>query len=145
MKILKVYDKVNRNVFYKDTSSGQIIIKDFISDISHSLLVINTKIFKSKNEKVSYLSYVLFENNMPVQTLDLTRKYLVYQEIDSEGNLKHSERLHLKDSKSFLIKDRVYDEDKKFIEIENHKGNKTIKFPVKENLIQTLINNNYGR
>lgn len=145
MKILKVYDKINRNVLHTDQKSGSIIIREFPSKNEYALLMINTKIFKSKNDKVSYLSYAFFVNDIAIQTLDLTKKYLVYQENDLKGNLKHFERLHIKDSKSFLIKDRIYDENEKFIEIENHKGKKTAKFQVKENFIQTLINNNHGR
>jgi len=140
MKILKIYDKINRNVFHHDINTGNITIREFCDNNKICTLFINTKLFKSKNEKMAYFSYVEAENNVVTKTLDITRKYILFRLMNQDGLLIHSERTHLKDSKSFLLIDRIYDDIGDFIEIENHHGNKTMKFTVKKEIINQLLN-----
>jgi hypothetical protein len=139
MKILKVYDKVNRNTVHHELSSGTLILKEYLNN-SVINIIINTKIFKLKDDKRCYFSYVYSTSGITVQSLDITGKYIVYKEFNNKGLEIHSERIHLKDNKSFLISDKIYDETDESIEIENHKGNRTVKFKVKNEIINQLIN-----
>lgn len=138
MKIIKVYDKLNRNVFHSDESTGNITIREYADNDNYFQLIINTKIFKLKNTKVSYLSFVLFENGLMSEAMDVTNKFIIYQK-NSNGRLMFYERLHLKDIKSFLRINRKYDIDGEFIEIENHKGSKTIKFKIKDEILTNFL------
>jgi hypothetical protein len=139
MKILKVYDKINRNLVHYEPLTGNLIIKEYL-DENIINTIINTKIFKLKDDRRSYYSYMLTSNGITIESIDITRKYLVYKKFNNEGLIIHSERIHLKDNKSFLISDMIYDEEKECIEIENHKGNKTIKFKIKNEIINKLLN-----
>lgn len=139
MKILKVYDKTNRNIFQKDPKSGNIIIRVFIKKNIFFTLIINTKIFALKNDKIAYFSYVKTENDLTVKTLDLTRKYLVFTKKNKKGLLTHSTRLKINDLKSKITIDRIYDEFEEFLELENYKGKKTVKFKLKKELITNLL------
>ena len=134
MKILKVYDKINRNTVQYNPSAGYLIVNEYAGE-NVARTIISTKLFKLKDEKRCYFSYMSFNSGVPVESLDITAKYLVYKKFNDKGLEVHSERIHLKDNKSFLISDKIYDEKNEFIEIENHKGNRTIKFKVKEEIL----------
>lgn len=139
MKILKVYDKINRSVFHSDTTTGNIFIKEYLSDNSYIYIVLNTKIFNSKNENLSYLSCMYYENNIAIESLELTSKYLIYKKNNKKGKVEFWERTHIKDNKSFLRVDRIYDEKDDFIESENHKGSRQLKYTIKPNIIEQLL------
>jgi len=137
MKVLKIYDKLNRNVL--QVNGGEVSIREYLDDNNYILLIINTKLFSLKNEKVSYMGYVNVKNGLPMETVDITSKYIQYKSMNERGNLIHSNRVHIKDPKSFLEKNRIYDEDDKFIEIENYKGNKTLTFEIKNEIITNIL------
>ncbi len=138
MKILKVYDKINRNTIHYEPSSGNLTLKEYLEEDVINI-IINTKIFKLKDDKRSYYSYILNSGGIVIESIDITRKYLVYKKFNNKGLLVHSERIHLKDKKSFLISDIIYDINSEHIEIENYKGNKTIKFKIKNEIINKLL------
>lgn len=138
MKILKVYDKINRNTIHYEPNSGNLTLKQFLDEDAVNI-IINTKIFKFKDDKRSYYSYVLNSRGIITESIDITRKYLVYKKFNKKGLLIHSERIHLKDKNSFLISDIIYDINSQFIEIENYKGNKTIKFKIKNEIINKFL------
>ena len=140
MKILKIYDKINRNLFHYDTNTGNIIIREFYDDNNHCVIFINTKLFKSKNEKIAYFSYVNTTNSVITETLDITGKYIFFKTMNINGLLTHSERIHLKDNKSILLIDRIYDDVNEFLEVENYRGNKTVKFKVKNEILNQFLN-----
>lgn len=139
MKILKIYDKINRNLVHYEPLTGNLTIKEYL-DENIINTIINTKIFKLKDDRRSYYSYMLTSNGITIQSLDITRKYLVYKKFNNKGFIIHFERIHLKDNKSFLISDMIYDEVNECIEVENHKGNKTIKFKIKNEIINKFLN-----
>jgi len=122
MKILKVYDKINRNTFKHDQGTGNVVMREFYSDTDYITVIINTKVFKLKNDKLSYFSFIHTVNDIARETMDLTSKYIFFKVSNEKGMLTHSERIHLKDNKSILLVDRIYDEVDEFIEIENHRG-----------------------
>lgn len=138
MNILKVYDKINRTVFEYDSSTGNIFIIEYDKD-ERCCFIINTKIFKAKRDKVAYFSYVKLKSDIIIETLDITSKHIYYKSMNKKGLLVHSERIHLKDNKSILFVNRIYDEADEFIEIENHRGNSTIKFKIKNEIINNFL------
>lgn len=140
MNVLKVYDKINRAVFESNSEYGNVIIKEYINQDESCCFIINTKIFKSKRDKMSYLSYVRLKYDKIVETLDITCKYVYYKSMNESGLLIHSERIHLKDNKSILLVDRIYDEYNEFIEIENNRGNRTMVFKLKKEILNNLLN-----
>lgn len=139
MKILKVYDKINRNILYSDEDTGNIYIKEYLNDNDYIYIVLNTKIFKSNSETKSYFSLINFESGCIKETLDITGKYILYKKNNEDGKLILSERIHIKDEKSFYNIYRIYDEDGCFIELENHKGVKNFKYTVKQEIINELL------
>jgi len=139
MKILKVYDKINRIVLQSDALTGNITIREFFNDTDYCSIIINSKIFKSKNDNMAYFSFVSIVDNIPKETLDITNKYILYSSY-KEGLLIHSDRIHLKDNKSIITIDRLYDVFNDFLELENHKGRKTIKFKIKKEVINKFLN-----
>ena len=138
MNILKVYDKINRTIFESNSSTGNIFIREYDKDECR-YFIINTKIFKAKRDKVAYFSYVRLKSDIVIETLDITIKHIFYKFMNEKGLLVHSERIHLKDNKAILFVDRIYDEADEFIEIENHRGNSTIKFKVKNEIINNFL------
>lgn len=141
MKVLKVYDKINRNLIHSDLKTGNLIIREFFEGDSFITIIINSKVFKNKSKSMSYFSCTHTEGGIVRCSIDITHKYIFFSLINESGLLVHSERIHTKDNKSFLIKDRIYDDSAEFIEIENYKGNRTINFKIKENIINELIKN----
>jgi hypothetical protein len=140
MKILKVYDKINRNVLQYDQNTGSLTVREFHSDTDYFTLIINTKVFKIKSERMAFLSCINTVNGIARESLDITSKYVFFVITDERGMLIHSERIHLKDNKSILLVDRIYDELGEFIEVENHRGNRTMKFKLKDEIINQLTN-----
>jgi hypothetical protein len=140
MKILKVYDKINRTVFESDSNTGNVFIREYLQNDESCYFIINTKVFKSKRDKMAYFSYVRLKLGKVIETLDVTSKHIYYKSMNEKGLLVHSERIHLKDNKAILLVDRIYDEWDEFIEIENHRGNRTMKFKVKNEIINQLTN-----
>lgn len=140
MKILKVFDKINRNVYQHDASTGNVAIREFYNGNDFFAILINTRIFKNKNERMAYFSYIDVVNNTVRKTLDITSKYMFFTQTNEKGLLVHSERIHLKDQKSIITLDRIYDIADEFIELENHKGRKTVKFKVKNEILNNLLN-----
>lgn len=139
MKILNVYDKINRNVFHTNESKGSITIKEY-GDNDYSFLFINTHVFKLKDEKRSFFSYINYTNlGIPIESIDITVKYLIYCKFNDKGLVVHSERIHLKDNKSFLISDRIYDDSGEFIEVENYKGNKIVIFKIQTDIVNDFL------
>jgi len=138
MKILKIYDKLNRNILQVEGAS--INIKEYLSDNNFIHLIINTKLFSLKNEKMSYMSYVNTIDGLSREIVDITSKYIQHKLMDEKGRLIHSKRIHIKDSKSFLEINRIYDDGDNFIEIENYKGNKNLTFELKNEIITNLLN-----
>jgi len=139
MKILKVYDKINRNTVLIDYTSNNINIKEYIED-GYCYFIINTNIFKTKKNNIAYFSYRKVIHNTIREELDLTHKYLEYKKRNNEGLLIYSKRMHIKDHKSFLEMFRFYDERNEFLEIENHKGKKTINFKIKNDTLNNFLN-----
>jgi len=137
MKILKIYDKLNRNIL--QSNNGEISIREYFGD-DYIHLIINTKLFSLKNEKVAYFSYTKTVNGLCIESLDITAKYIEYKSVNKKGQLTHSKRIHVKDSKSFLEINRLYDEVDGMIEIENYKGDKTLIFELKNEIITNLLN-----
>lgn len=140
MKILKVYDKINRNVFHFDPNTGNIIVREFKSDKDYFTVLINTKLFQKKLERVAFISCEKTINSIVRSVLDITSKHFFFKIFNKKGMLIHSERVHLKDNKSILSIDRIYDEVDEFIEIENHRGVKTVKFKIRNQLINNFLN-----
>jgi hypothetical protein len=140
MKILKVYDKINRNTLLSDEYTGMIHIREYYTETDFIHVIINTKVFKSKNDKIAYLSYSNVQSGISRERLDVTSKYIFYSVQNEEGRLLHSERIHIKDNKSIVVLDRIYDENKEFIELENHKGKRTVKFKIKNEILNNLLN-----
>lgn len=140
MNVLRIYDKVNRRFFYSDEYTGNIIIDEYEGDL-HVSLLINKRIFNKKLSKHSYLSVLIYKNEVLRETLDLTNDYIFYAKSNEQGRMTFSEKRKIKDQNSFVIIDRIYDEDGKFIEIENHKGNKATKFEIKTELITKFLQN----
>ncbi len=138
MKILKVYDKINRIVLQCDALTGNITIREFFNDTDYYSIIINSKIFKSKNDNMTYFSFVSIVDNITKETLDITNKYIFYSSYDN-GRLIHSDRISLKDNKSIVTIDRIYDVFDDFLELENHKGKKTIKFKIKKEIINKFL------
>jgi len=138
MKILKIYDKLNRNIL--QSNNGEVSIKEYLDENNYVHLIINTKLFSLKNEKISYLGYVNTIDGVNRETIDITSKYIQYKSMNDKGQLIYSKRIHIKDPKSFLEKNRIYDENDKFIEIENYKGNKTLTFEIKNEILTNLLN-----
>lgn len=138
MKVLKIYDKLNRNILQSD--GAFITIKEYYNNNNYIHLLINTKLFSSKSETMSYFSYENIVNGICQESISITSKYIEYKYINYRGNLINSNRINLKDPKSFLHKNRIYDEDDKFIEIENYKGNKTLTFGVKNEILTKILN-----
>lgn len=139
MKILKVYNKINRNIVQVDYSTGDITIKEYTEN-GYCYLIINTKIFKSKNNNLAYFSYRNIINNNIVEELDLTKKYIQFKKRNEKGLVTYSKRMHIKDQKSFLEIIRIYDEDNEFIEIENHRGKKVMNFKIKNDTLNNFLN-----
>lgn len=139
MKILKVYDKINRNTIQVNYSSGDIYIKEYIEN-GYCYLLINTKIFKAKRNNIAYFSYRKIINNKIREELDLTLKYLEFKEKNEDGLLIYSKRMHIKDQKSFLEIFRLYDENNEFIEIENYNGKRTMNFKIKNETLNSFLN-----
>ena len=140
MNILKVYDKINRLLFESNSEYGNVTIREYLNPNESCCFIINTKIFKSKRDKIAYLSYARSKFGQIVETLDITCKHIYYKLINDKGLLIHSERIHLKDNKSILLVDRIYDEFGEFIEVENHRGNRTIKFKLKNEIFTNILN-----
>lgn len=140
MKILKVYDKINRNIFQSDMSTGDISIREYYNQTDYFNVLINTRIFKTKRERLAYFSYANVQNGIAIETLDITSKHIFYSLSNASGLLVHSERIHLKDNKSISVIDRIYDPDKNFIESEKYRGRKTIKFGIKNEVLHKLLN-----
>lgn len=138
MKILKVYDKINRLVLESNSDTGIVYIKEHVDSNNYFYVIINTKLFKLKRDKIAYLSYVKMLNGKISETLDLTCKYILYKKMNEQGLLICSEKIHIKENKSILTVNRIYDELNEFIEIENHRGKKTINFKVKKQLLNKL-------
>lgn len=139
MKILKVYDKINRNVVSKNLSTGDIIIKEYNQN-GYCYVIINTKIFSLKNQKMAYFSFRNIIEDKIKEELDITHKYIQYKERNEKGLLIQSQRIHVKDPKSFLEIHRLYDDNDEFIEIENYKGKKAINFKVKSDILINFLN-----
>ena len=140
MNVLRIYDKVNRRIFYSDEYTGNIIIDEYEGDL-HVSLFINKKIFNKKLSKYSYISVLIYKNEVLREMLDLTNDYVFYAKSNEQGRMIFSEKRKIKDQKSFVTIDRIYDEDGEFLEIENHKGNKTTKFKIKSELITKFLHN----
>lgn len=140
MKVLKIYDKLNRKTVQID---GPLIsIKEYSDNNNYINLLINTNLFSSKNEKISYFSYEKIVDGVCRESIDITSKYLQYYQLNEKGQFIHSKRIHVKDPKSFLEKNRIYDTEDKFIEIENYKGNKTLTYEIKNQIITNLLKQN---
>lgn len=140
MNILKVYDKINRTLFESNSDYGNVLIQEYIDPDESHRFIINTKIFKSKRDKMAYLSYVKIKFGQIVETLDITCKHIYYKSMNDKGLLTHSERIHIKDNKAVLLVDRIYDELDEFIEIESHRGNRTMRFKLKNEILNNLLN-----
>lgn len=138
MKVLKIYDKLNRNTVNID--GPFISIKEYSDSKNYIHILINTKLFSSKNEKMSYFSYEKIVDGACRESIDITSKYLQYYQMNEEGQMVHSKRTHVKDQKSFLERNRIYDLEGEFIEVENYKGNKTLIFGIKNEIITKLLN-----
>ena len=139
MKILKVYDKINRNTLQVNYSTGDITIREYTGK-DYIYLVINTKLFNIKNKNVSYFSYRNIVNNQILEELDVTTKYIYFKQKNEQGLLSYSKRIHIKDTKSILEVRRIYDEKGEFIEIENHNGKKTINFKINKEILTNFLN-----
>lgn len=139
MKILKVYDKINRNIISKDPFTGSITIFEYNED-GYCYLIINTKVFSTKSTSMAYFSYRNFVSGVIREELDITHKYVQFKEINEKGFMIQSQRFHIKDPKSFLEKYRIYDDSGEFIEIENYKGKRTINFKVKNDILINFLN-----
>ena len=140
MKVLKVYDKINRNTFHYDANTGNLIIKKFYNDFDYLTIFVNTKLFCSKNDRMAYFSCIYTVNNSIRETLDITGKYIFFTKINQNGLLAHSDRIHIKDKKSIVTIDRIYDNINEFIELENHKGKNTIKFKIRNEILNNFKN-----
>lgn len=140
MNVLRIYDKINRRIFYSDEYTGNIFIDEYQDDL-HISLLINKKIFNKKLSKHSYLSVLIYKNEVLREMLDLTNDYVFYAKSNEHGRMIFSEKRKIKDQKSFVTIDRIYDQDGEFLEVENHKGNKTTKFKIKPELITKFLKN----
>lgn len=138
MKILKVYDKINRNIFHYDKVTGNIHIKEFCDDKSCITLIINTKLLNREN--ISFFSYSKELNGLEIEKLDITKKNIYYKITNEKGLIIHSETINLKEQKTVLEINRIYDECEEFIEIENHRGKKSMLFKVKNRLLNNFLN-----
>jgi hypothetical protein len=78
MKILKVYDKINRNVLQYDQNTGSLTVREFHSDTDYFTLIINTKVFKIKSERMAFLSCINTVNGIARESLDITSKYVFF-------------------------------------------------------------------
>ena len=103
MKILKVYDKINRTIFESDSNTGNILIKEYLPNDESYYFIINTRVFKSKLNNMAHFSYVKSKCDKIIETLDVTDKYLYYKAMNEKGLMVHSERIGIKDNKSILL------------------------------------------
>ncbi len=138
MKILKVYDKINRNTFERISRNGYISIKEYDNDNNYLYLVVSIKNFKLKDK--CYLSCAFIKDNKTIESLDITRKYIHYRLANEKGLMVHKELISIKENKTILEVDRIYDSNNEFIEIEKHRGNKTVNFTVKDEILTKFLN-----
>jgi hypothetical protein len=138
MKILKVYDKINRNVFLSDTTSGNVRLTEYTGPDDYFSIYINTRIFSGKRNNMAYFSCVNVIDDVIRESVDVTEKFILHKKMNENGLLLHSERTHLKDNKCVVTIDRIYDENGEYIELENHRGKRMTKFKIKNEIINLL-------
>ena len=139
MKILKIYDKLNNHVFQSDAYSGNIIIKEYNNNDNYVQLIINAKIFGINHDKLSYFNYSYYANGLCIETIDLSQKFIIHQKRDKSDRMVYYERINIKNKKSVITINRIYDECGEFVETENYKGNNTTKFKLKNEILTKFL------
>lgn len=134
MKIVKVYDKLNRNVFFSDVNTGNVHIVNYEDS---STLIINTKIFNQKIKRQAFLTYITTNGDIEI-TINVSQDFIYYTEINKKQQLIKKETFSIQDLKTTYLLNKIYDEENS-ISIENHRGQSQINFTVKNELINQFI------